>query len=396
LLRAIHPFPARMAPDIAISELQRIPPGGLIVDPMTGSGTVLRHASDCGHRALGLDLDPLAVLMARVWTTAIRPGTIERILEDVLHEASREVSVELPWIDEDDETRDYVRYWFGARQRVQLRRLAFAIKNIGLRRRSAPERAAMNLLKLSLSRIIITKETGASLARDVSHSRPHKVTTASKYDVLAGFHRSASRISSLLKAEPPRGNVEVRLGDARRMACIADMSVDAVLTSPPYLNAIDYMRGHRLALVWLGFKLSQLRGIRSLSIGAERGPDLLDPGVWDAVTMSMTKGVVLSDRHRFMVTRYAQDSVQLMGEIRRILKPAGRALVVVGNSFLKGSLVQNDEGLACAAQIAGLQMTGSYKRELPVSKRYLPTPATVDEPLGKRMRTETILTFESV
>jgi len=43
-----------------------------------------------------------------------------------------------------------------------------------------------------------------------------------------------------------------------------------VLTSPPYLNAIDYLRGHRLALVWLGHELGPLKEIRANSVGAER------------------------------------------------------------------------------------------------------------------------------
>lgn len=71
---AIHPFPARMAADIALDELVALPSGSVVLDPMAGSGTVLRVAADLGHRALGFDVDPLAVLMTKVWTTPIDPG----------------------------------------------------------------------------------------------------------------------------------------------------------------------------------------------------------------------------------------------------------------------------------------------------------------------------------
>src|SRR3712207_7608036 len=47
----------------------------------------------------------------------------------------------------------------------------------------------------------------------------------------------------------------------------------AAITSPPYLNAIDYLRGHRLSLVWLGYRIGDLRLTRAVSIGAERRPD---------------------------------------------------------------------------------------------------------------------------
>jgi DNA modification methylase len=65
-------------------------------------------------------------------------------------------------------------------------------------------------------------------------------------------------------------------------------SVDAVLTSPPYLNAIDYMRGHRMSLVWLGHSLTELRHIRSNSIGAERGSAYADTaGVLRSIKKAM-------------------------------------------------------------------------------------------------------------
>ena len=61
---SVHPFPARMASEIAASTLQELPKGSLILDPMSGSGTVLRQSLLLGHRAIGFDLDPLAVLIS--------------------------------------------------------------------------------------------------------------------------------------------------------------------------------------------------------------------------------------------------------------------------------------------------------------------------------------------
>jgi hypothetical protein len=54
---------------------------------MAGSGTVLRQATDLGHRAVGFDMDPLAVLMTRVWTTAVE----EKLVNDIADSAVK------PW-----------------------------------------------------------------------------------------------------------------------------------------------------------------------------------------------------------------------------------------------------------------------------------------------------------
>ncbi|GHO82470.1 hypothetical protein [Dictyobacter formicarum] len=51
-IRPIHAFPARMAPEIALKELQKLPQHSIILDPMMGSGTVLRVALNCGLRAI--------------------------------------------------------------------------------------------------------------------------------------------------------------------------------------------------------------------------------------------------------------------------------------------------------------------------------------------------------
>src|SRR5260221_4841210 len=67
----IHPFPARMAPGIALEALGRNKVPLRVLDPMAGSGTVLAVARAKGHKAFGLDLDPLAVLLAGVWNRTI-------------------------------------------------------------------------------------------------------------------------------------------------------------------------------------------------------------------------------------------------------------------------------------------------------------------------------------
>ena len=49
----------------ALVRLARPPAGGLLLDPMCGSGTVLAEAADAGQRALGGDIDAQAALAAR-------------------------------------------------------------------------------------------------------------------------------------------------------------------------------------------------------------------------------------------------------------------------------------------------------------------------------------------
>src|SRR5690348_4229124 len=85
----IHPFPARMAPGIALQALGASKSPLRVLDPMAGSGTVLAVARANGHRAFGYDLDPLAVLLAGVWTRTIDPDAVTDKATEVLDRAKR-------------------------------------------------------------------------------------------------------------------------------------------------------------------------------------------------------------------------------------------------------------------------------------------------------------------
>lgn len=394
MIRPIHPFPARMAPELALEKLTELKNAGLVLDPMMGSGTVLRHATDLGHRAVGFDMDPLSVLMTRVWTAAVDDALVVEIHKCVNKrvDALALNDAILPWMDNDPETKAFVDFWFAEPQKGELRRIACILEQFGNELSRSSERLAIDLLKIALSRLIITKDAGASLARDVSHSRPHKVANCNDFQVRPMFDRSVNAVRKRLSEAPPPGGAVTSLGDARKLEALKDTSIDAVLTSPPYLNAIDYMRGHRLSLVWLGHRLADLRAIRSNSIGAERAPDHQDDAT-ELIAMRSAMGNIeqLPKKYNSMITRYVQDIHQMIREIARVLKAGAHATFVVGNSCLRDIFIRNSEAVATAAHFAGLVLIEETERLLPVRNRYLPMTS---EPLSKRMRTETILSFQ--
>lgn len=383
----IHPFPARMAPDIAVDECKKLSPGSTILDPMCGSGTTLRAAQEANLYAIGSDLDPMAVLISKVNTTPLDPEATIKAAMDAVDKAKSTSRVKLPWIDDDKETQEFIDFWFAGKQVKDLRRIAHVID----RYYSGKLR---DFLKITLSRIIITKEMRASLARDTSHSRPHRVALNNNYDIFSNFLKSAVQTAQRLP-EPGGQPAAVSRRDARNLSNVASNSVDAVITSPPYLNAIDYMRGHKLALVWLGYKLSDLREVRSTSIGTERRPD-------DSYKTELLNNLVqemkfygrLKKREKAMFDRYALDVLSLMEEINRVIKSDGKAILVVGNSCLKDIFIKNTEAVIAAAQLVGLQLEAKRTRKLPRNSRYLPTPTRNDRSsLSKRMRTESVLHF---
>jgi adenine-specific DNA methylase len=109
------------------------------------------------------------------------------------------------------------------------------------------------------------------LARDLAHSRPHRFYTEAPLKPFEKFLASVERVlaNTINAKSADRGPAPtIHLGDARRLP-VEFGSIDLVLTSPPYLNAIDYLRCRKFSLVWMGESVSGLRQIRSNSVCAE-------------------------------------------------------------------------------------------------------------------------------
>ena len=181
---APHPFPRPHGTGSAMSAFDREARSVAVLDPMCGSGTTLLAAVERGHCAKGVDIDPLAVLMTRVWTTPIHAERLVTRAEKLARKASAMYwkRVDVPWIDSDEETREFVNYWFAKEQREALRRLAILLSE---------SNDPFDALRISLSRTIITKDSGASLARDVAHSRPHKTKDTNELRCPRRVHESS-------------------------------------------------------------------------------------------------------------------------------------------------------------------------------------------------------------
>ncbi len=388
-IRPIHPFAARMAPEIAFAALDGLPKGSLILDPMSGSGTVVRTISSLGYNGIGIDIDPLAVMMSKAWTTSIHSRNFSRIVERVLTTAEKSAlsTVSLPWIDEDIRTREFIDFWFAQKQKNALRKLASAIFH--------ESGKYTDLLKVALSKLIITKQKGASLAADVSHGKPHRVRMSNDFDVLYEYQVVCNRLIKIMSESPMNGRVKVSRGDARKLR-LPDNSIDAIITSPPYLNAIDYMRGHKLALVWLGYKIGDLAAIKRISVGAERAPEA-------KANIELAKNITsgIPDFHKLpkrkvnMIYRYALDMCTMLAEANRVLKCRARATYVIGNTTQNNVYIENTEIAKYVAEAWGLRLINRFEREIPQNRRYLPPPTKKEQSSFRtRMKTEAVLTFQ--
>jgi DNA modification methylase len=391
----IHPFPARMSPGIALEALGESKAPLRVLDPMVGSGTALAVARAKGHRAFGLDLDPLAVLLAGVWTRTVDPARANDKAAVVLDRAMTAFK-SLPSgraypEGSDPETRRFIRYWFDDYARRQLFALSTAIHRVH-------NDVIRDVLWCGFSRLIITKSAGASLAMDLSHSRPHKEFTCAP---VKPFNQFVNAVKTVVSNCPHIGTnnvgpiTVVKRGDARNLD-IANGTIDLVLTSPPYLNAIDYMRCSKFSLVWMGHTVSELRKIREESVGTEASSEeALDADWVKLLIRQLGLKPALSSRDQGLLAHYVWDMGRAMAEVSRVLCAGGRAVYVVGDSTVRGTFIRNSAVVAAVAEKEGLKIQSRHSRVLPANRRYLPPPkqAGSGATLDARMRREVVLVF---
>lgn len=393
-IRPIHPFPARMAPSIIWESVPRDGRRLRVLDPMAGSGTTLVSVRAMGHQAIGCDTDPLALLIGRSWCSDFSADRLKHRAEVVLERATKlseniEMGQAYP-SHSDLETKEFLDYWFDGTNRRQLTSLAKCISRI----RDVDERA---LLWCAFSRLIITKKIGVSLAMDISHSRPHK-----KYEEapVRAFDRFLQAVDYINIKAPFNKNIMkgpaaiVRQVDARSLP-FRSGSMDMIITSPPYPNAIDYIRGHKFSLVWMGYSIGELRALRSNNIGGECCHDSNEEVHFVKILERMGDLKKLDSGRRDVVSKYLSNMNRVISECRRVLKKNGQAIFVIGDSTIDGVFVSNSEGLIGLAKRNGLKLRSKVTRSLPENRRYLPPPTSEisGHKLQGRMREEVVLSF---
>ena len=388
----IHPFAAKFPPQIPRVFIEELTESGdSVLDPMAGSGTTVVEALMLRREAFGFDIDPLAVRLCRVKTTWLDPQMLEKVGLEIIQRAQeqlrspstlrRELSVRF-----DDATRKFLDYWFLPDTQIQLLSLIIAIDQ-------TTESTARDFFELVFSSCIIAKTGGVSLARDLAHSRPHRDLSKKPRNAIAEFTLRLGKVLRKFQNLPQRvKRVFVNQRDARELP-LPTSSIDLIVTSPPYANAIDYMRAHKFSLVWLGHKLEALSELRGRYIGSERiGNDYNEtlPVLADAAVSSLHRKDPVKAK---VLRKYLVEMRGVISEMSRVLKPAKAAVIVVGPSFMRGLAVTTHEYLASIGEEFRFRIAGIQKRKIDRDRRMLPVSfgRNGDSGIEQRMHEEFVV-----
>jgi len=304
-----------------------------ILDPFAGCGTTLVEGLESGQNVVGMDINGLATLLQRVYTYPYRDGELnsfnclyleldEHLKQSLLKAGNSNQNIAIP----------NVAHWFNRDAQTVLHA---AIEKLKFSQLTEPIK---DLARLAISRIIVKISRQKS---DTQYMAIEKaINRASMMDIiLDSFETTLSRFQSTNRNWT--GVARIILGDARSIASYQDVkNVDLVITSPPYPNSYEYWLYHKYRMYWLG--LDPLWS-RSKEIGARpfySGGGKLGP--WD----------------------FQNDIRLVLEQIYRVTSKSAIQFWVVGDSIIKGQLIDNSKLIATACKMTGWKVIDVLKRDV--------------------------------
>lgn len=360
LTHGLHPYPARMIPQIANSLISKYLPnakGSIIVDTFCGSGTVNVEASIMGFKSIGIDLNPFAVLLSKAKTTNFNEPNI--ITETRNEFFDIVLSYSKPFIDEIPKYKN-LSHWFKG---DVINKLSFLKHQID---------AIDNLKLKNLLLIAFTNTVMKSSNVNWGSSRYIRVYPKDKLeklhpDVFQIFKYSLIELESRIKSYSQRKkeDVEIIQADARKLP-LRNNVADIIITSPPYgeeRNTIPYRRWSKLFLLWLGISDEELIKGEKQALGGNRlkriqKDDIPSQTFWESIK-NISEGRI-DETIPFML-----DYLITLKEMSRILKKNKRCCIVIGNRSIKRKLLDMGKITTELAFNAGFSFEDMFGRRIP-------------------------------
>ncbi|WP_169834461.1 DNA methyltransferase [Paenibacillus donghaensis] len=380
--RFFNKYPAKYIPHIprwAISKYLGPEDDG-ILDPFCGSGTTLVEGMLQGKNGYGIDVDPFARLLTKVKTrpfSSVELRTLDRTVLAIRNriEQSVPITIELPPIPD-------ITKWF----REDIIDKLIKIKQLIIAE-TGGEGVIFDYLSIVLAGIIrkVSNAENGSPKPYISTRFPKDPQDPYLYffkiqelyrEALGQFsHEIFNQTNFGLQRVVP--DIKLVGTDARDF--VLDKKIKLAVTSPPYINAFDYVRSLKFENLWLGLAdPDDLLEIRRQHVGTEslgergRNDNLTEVFNIPSLDSAIYELRESDSKRASIVTAFFEDMRKNLGRVYNALDDNGTYVIVIGDSLIRGVEIPTADILASMGNEFGFKL--ELKFQYVIRDRYLHIP----------------------
>lgn len=275
--------------DLVFKTMKMFDVKGVVLDPFCGVGTTLLACKEMGLNSIGFDVLPICVFASMVKTMDYNIKRLKEVSDMIFKERFEKAEISFPERFRrffNPHTLDDVLFFF---ERVK-----------GIEEENVRGFFLLGLISSAMKCSYVYKDGG------VLKVRKHPVPPFRKF--YKWFIKKMIREYKRLEGN---GKASVDFGDARNLK-LPENSVDVVVTSPPYLNNIDYIKVYAIENWFLGKPDVPIRSYLGLS-------------------------------NEDVVAKYFEDMETFLKRLYQICNESAKLGFVVGNAYVNEKVVEVDK-----------------------------------------------------
>jgi len=323
----IHPYPAMfhfMVVRRLITEFSN--EGDLVLDPFMGSGVVGTECLINNRNFVGYDINPLAVMIAKVRSTPISRGVLLKVLNMIRENYRRTPPETVEFLN--------IHYWFKddiIKDLSRLRRVILDIKEAKIREFFLVVFSEV-VRKVSNAEYSEFKLLRRKKDRELDVIKTFTEISLKNIELMGKFYENCNI-----------GRVDITLEERNILNGIPleDESVDLVITSPPYGDSkttVAYGQFSRLSLRWLDIE----ENVDKTSLGSK--PKNIEYNLPSGILYRVLEKIRMKDEDRAReVFSFYKDLFNAINIIAKKVKIGGYVCFVVGNRRVKKEELPTDK-----------------------------------------------------
>lgn len=373
-MHSFHRYFGKLIPAIPAFAIKTLTKeGDYILDSFCGSGTSLLEAKNLSRNAYGVDLNPLAVFMAKIKTTKIPKKKVEGVWSKL------KLKIKNDKHNYSNSTEPYcvnIDHWFKDFAKNDLLKLRAHILSL-------PKGDVRNFLLGCFSAFL----RGVSNA-DPRHVFPgyskrlRKLDSEGKrnIDVFASFERAVKKRMDYLDALPSnKAKINSYAGDSQSLPKEIK-NVKLVIVNPPYISSIRYLETMKIEMGWLGFIKSQHEylSLDKKIVGTERFykadlTQIKQTGLLDLDKQIKRLQQAGNSKMAKVVSEYFNGMQKSISEMDRVLKKGGHIVMKISDSTVRGEKIGTHKHFISFAEDLGLKTVACFKDTFDENSRSLLT-----------------------